>query len=121
VSGWGVAESIKVTNYTVSGFWDIVAEAQNRVRLPAACSSCRCSPPSRCSCLLLLLLLQLLYRCSSPSRCSCLLLLLLLQLLYRRCFRRCSCCSCCVLPACCGPSVIPRQPHLASRPAHYHA
>ena len=42
VSGWGLAESIKVTNYTVSGFWDIVAEAQDKVRRPAAATACCC-------------------------------------------------------------------------------
>lgn len=33
VSAWGLAESIQLTDYTVSDFWGIVGEAQNRVEL----------------------------------------------------------------------------------------
>lgn len=61
VSGWGLAESIKVTNYTVSGFWDIVAEAQDKVRRPAAATACCCDS--------LLLLLLLLVLCALPACC----------------------------------------------------
>ena len=68
VSGWGLAESIKVTNYTVSGFWDIVAEAQDKVRRPAAATACCCDS-------------LLLRQPAAATACCCC----------------CSCFSCCAL------------------------